>query len=160
LAVLSVVAVAFLLLAALCATVALQALDLANAVPKYPSNVLARWESLRQGPPGPLNVAVRNLHDLVDDLGKASASAVDVSKAQRPTPVEVVSGGENLLAWAQSGLTPLVGPATEFAVVVLLVVFLLLERGRLRQRFLRLVGHSHTATTTLAVDGERLANPI
>jgi hypothetical protein len=54
LAVLSVVAVAFLLLAALCATVALQALDLANAVPKYPSNVLARWESLRQGPPGRL----------------------------------------------------------------------------------------------------------
>ncbi len=159
LAVLSVVVIAFLLLGTLCAVVSSQALDLVNTVPKYRSNIIARWESLRQGPPGPFSAATRNFHALIDDLSKVSASAVDVSQAQRPTKVEVVGGKGNLLAIAQSSLTPLVGPATEFAVVVLLVVFLLLERRRLRQRFLRLVGHSHSATTTLAVDevGARLS---
>jgi predicted PurR-regulated permease PerM len=36
--------------------------------------------------------------------------------------------------------------------VVVLVVFMLLERKRLRVRFLRLIGHSRVATTNLAVD--------
>jgi hypothetical protein len=51
------------------------------------------------------------------------------------------------------------GPVGEFAVVVVLVVFLLLERKRFRLRFLRLIGHSRIATTTLAVDeaGSRLS---
>jgi hypothetical protein len=42
---------------------------------------------------------------------------------------------------------------------VVLVVFLLSERKRLRVRFLRLIGHSRIATTTLAVDeaGSRLS---
>jgi hypothetical protein len=46
----------------------------------------------------------------------------------------------------------LAGPTGEFVVVVVLVVFMLLERNRLRLRFLRLIGHSRIATTTLAVD--------
>ena len=44
------------------------------------------------------------------------------------------------------------GPIGEFALVVVLVVFMLLERKRLRVRFLRLIGHSRVATTNLAVD--------
>ena len=35
---------------------------------------------------------------------------------------------------------------------MVLVVFMLLERKRLRVRFLRLIGHSRLATTTLAID--------
>ncbi len=159
LAALGVVAVAFLVIAALSATISSQALDLVGSLPKYRSNILNRWETLRHGPPGPLNEAVRNLHDMVDDLTRASANAVEVSGAARPTKVEVVGGNENLLALAQGGLTPLVGPLTQSVVVVLLVVFMLLERSRLRRRFLRLVGHSHAATTTLALDeaGSRLS---
>ena len=59
----------------------------------------------------------------------------------------------------KNSLTPVLGPIGEFAVVVVLVVFLLLERKRFRLRFLRLIGHSRIATTTLAVDeaGSRLS---
>jgi hypothetical protein len=59
----------------------------------------------------------------------------------------------------KNSLTPVLGPVGEFAVVVVLVVFLLLERKRFRLRFLRLIGHSRIATTTLAVDeaGSRLS---
>jgi hypothetical protein len=47
----------------------------------------------------------------------------------------------------------------DLAVVVVLVIFILLERKRLRDRFLRLIGHSRFATTTLAIDeaGTRLS---
>src|SRR5271165_4139342 len=50
------------------------------------------------------------------------------------------------------------GPIAEFAVIVVLVVFMLLERKQLRVRFLQLIGHSRVATTTRAVDeaGSRL----
>jgi AI-2E family transporter len=60
----------------------------------------------------------------------------------------------------KAGLTPIIGPVGEFAVVVVLVVFMLIERKRLRQRFLEVVGHSRLATTTLAIDeaGTRLSS--
>ena len=158
LAVLAVVVVAFIIIGILCATVTSQALDLITTVPKYRETIVARWESLQHAPPGPLAVAMHNLNDLFNDLGKVSASTANVQQSQ-PTKVEVVNSGEGMIALAQHSLTPLVSPATEFVIVVLLVVFMLLERDRLRGRFLRLVGHSHTTTTTLAVDeaGTRLS---
>jgi hypothetical protein len=56
-------------------------------------------------------------------------------------------------------MAPIVGPVGEYAVVVVLVVFMLVERKRIRHRFLGLVGHSHLATTTLAIDeaGSRIS---
>ncbi|MBW0001058.1 MAG: AI-2E family transporter [Verrucomicrobia bacterium] len=158
-AVLSVVAIAFIIIGVLCAVVSTQALDLINSVPKYRSNIVARWESLQHGPPGPFSVAMQNVSDLVNELGKVSASAADAQQQGQPTKVQIVGSGEGLLALARNSLTPLVGPVTEGVIVVLLVVFMLLERQRIRRRFLRLVGHSHTAMTTLAVDeaGTRLS---
>jgi predicted PurR-regulated permease PerM len=45
LAVLSVAAIAFAIIGGLCSTVAMQALDLANSLPKYQDNIHARWAS-------------------------------------------------------------------------------------------------------------------
>jgi hypothetical protein len=87
-----------------------------------------------------------------------SASAGSAQKLE-PTKVEVVSATDSVFALVKDSLTPVLGPIGEFAVVVVLVVFLLLERKRFRMRFLRLIGHSRIATTTLAVDeaGSRLS---
>src|ERR1700759_1400461 len=95
---------------------------------------------------------------MIADLGKVSESAGGAQKLQ-PTKVEVVSAEDSVFALVKNSLTPVLGPVGEFAVVVVLVVFLLLERKRLRARFLRLIGHSRIATTTLAVDeaGSRLS---
>jgi hypothetical protein len=72
----------------------------------------------------------------------------------------VVNGSDALLSLVKAGMTPIIGPTGEFAVVVVLVVFVLLERQRLRDRFLRLIGHSRLVTTTLAIDeaGSRLSS--
>src|ERR1700724_951090 len=156
-AVLSVVAIVFALIGGLCSTLSLQGLDLVNSLPKYRDNIHASGAAIQRGPPGPLNLALSNVDALITDLGKVTASG----GVQQPeaTKVQIVSGADNVLAIVKNSLTPVAAPITEFAVVVVLVVFLLLERKRLRVRFLRLIGHSRVATTTLAVDeaGSRLS---
>ena len=157
-AVLSVVAVAFFLIGGLCSTLSLQGLDLVNSLPKYRDNIHAKWVAIQKGPPGPLNLAFTNIGSMIADLGKVSESAGGAQKLE-PTKVEVVSATDSVFSLVKNSLTPVLGPVGEFAVVVVLVVFLLLERNRFRRRFLRLIGHSRIATTTLAVDeaGSRLS---
>jgi predicted PurR-regulated permease PerM len=157
-AVLGVVAVAFLLLGAIGSTLSLEGLDLINTLPKYRENIHARWVAIQKGPPGPLNLAFSNLGSAIDDFNKFTASAGGAQRAVI-SKVEVVSGADSILSKVKNSLTPVMAPAAEFALVVVLVIFMLLERKRLRLRFLRLIGHSRVATTTLAVDeaGSRLS---
>jgi predicted PurR-regulated permease PerM len=158
LAVLSVVAIAFVIIGVLCTTLSVQSLNLVNSLPKYRDNIDAKWAAIQKGPPGPLNMAFRNIGAVISDLGKVTASA---GGAQQPevTKVQIVSGADSVVAIVKNSLTPVMGPIAEFAVIVVLVVFMLLERKRLRVRFLQLIGHSHVATTTLAIDeaGSRLS---
>jgi predicted PurR-regulated permease PerM len=159
LAVLSVVTIAFAIIGALCSTVSVQALDVANSLPKYRDNIHAKWAAIQEGPPGPLSLAVRNIGVLINDLSKVSAPAGPTQQSA-PTKVEIVGGPESVFALVRNSVTPIVGPIGEFAVVVVLVVFILLERKRFRDRLLRLTGHSRLATTTLAVDeaGSRITS--
>ena len=156
-AVLSVVAIAFAIIGGLCTTVSVEALDLANSLPKYSDNIRAKWTSIQKVPPGPLNLAFRNVGELVDDLSKAAAPAKPGQETE-PMKVQIVSGTDAAVALIRNSVSPVLTPVVDFAVVVVLVIFILLERKRLRDRFLRLIGHSRFATTTLAIDeaGTRL----
>ena len=158
LAVLSVVAIAFAIIAGLCATVSVEALDLANSLPKYSDNIRAKWTAIQKGPPGPLNLAFQNVGSLVYDLSKASGPAKPGQESE-PMKVQIVNGTDAAVALIRNSMSPVLSPVVNFAVVVVLVVFILLERKRLRDRFLRLIGHSRFATTTLAIDeaGRRLS---
>jgi len=150
-AVLSVVAMAIGIIGGLCSTLSLEGLDLVNTLPKYRDNIHARWAAVQKGPPGPLNLAFSNIGALVDDLSKVTASAESDQKPE-VTKVQIVSGADSIIAMVKNSLTPVFGPIGELALIVVLVVFMLLERMRLRVRFLRLIGHSRVATTTLAID--------
>jgi predicted PurR-regulated permease PerM len=158
-AVLSVVAIVFALIGVLCSTLSLQALDLVNSLPKYRDNIHAKWAAIQQGPPGPLNLAFSNIGSAIADLSKVTASAEGNQKSEA-TKVQIVSGADSIVAMVKNSLTPIVGPTGEFAVVVVFVVFMLLERKRLGRRILRLTGHSHVVSTTLAVDevGSKLSH--
>ncbi|HEX3443337.1 MAG TPA: AI-2E family transporter [Chthoniobacterales bacterium] len=157
-AVLSVVIIAFVFIGALCGTLSVETLDLVNSLPKYRDNIEAKWAAIQRGPPGPLNVAFRNVDELVKDLGRVTTRSGGAEQPE-PTKVQIVSGVDSLVTVVKNSMTPVMGPVAEFAVVIVLVVFILLERKQLRDRFLRLIGHSQMATTTLAVDeaGSRLS---
>jgi predicted PurR-regulated permease PerM len=158
LAVLSVVGIAFAIIGGLCATVSVEALDLANSLPKYSDNIHAKWAAIQKGPPGPLNLAFRNVGSLIDDLSKVTAPAKPGQETE-PMKVQVVNGTDAAVAFIRNTMSPVLAPIVDFVVVVVLVIFILLERKRLRDRFLRLIGHSRFATTTLAIDeaGTRLS---
>lgn len=158
LAVLSVATFSFALLGALCTTLSMESLDLVNALPKYRDNIHAKWAAIQHGPSGPLNLALKNIGSIVDDFSKASGSSGG-AQSLAATKVQIVNGADNTLELVRNGVTPIFGPIAEFAVIVVLVVFILLERKRFRIRFLRLIGHSRLATTTLAVDeaGSRIS---
>jgi predicted PurR-regulated permease PerM len=158
LAVLSVVAIAFAIIGGLCATMSVEALDLANSLPKYSDNIHAKLAAIQKSPPGPLNLAFQNVGSLVDDLTKVSTPEKPGQETE-PMKVQIVSGADAALAFIRNSMTPVVAPILDLAVVVVLVVFILFERTRLRDRFLRLIGHSRFATTTLAIDeaGTRLS---
>src|SRR6516165_1384786 len=152
LAIFGVVAIAFALQGAVCTTVSVETLNLVNTVPKYSDNIRARWAAIQKGPPGPMSFALRNVGELVNDLSKGGASD-DISRNQfQPMKVQIVNGADGTLAMVRASMTPLISSSVSFAVVVVLVVFMLLERKRLRERFLRLIGHSHVVATNLAVD--------
>src|SRR5580700_4290869 len=151
LAVLSVATFSFAILGALCTTMSMESLDLVNALPKYRDNIHAKWAAIQKGPPGPLNLALRNLGSLTEDLSKVTSPAGTAEKLE-PMKVQIVSGADSALELVKNSVAPILGPVGEFAVIVVLVVFILLERKRFRDRFLRLIGHSRLATTTLAVD--------
>ena len=122
LAVLSVVAIAFAIIGVLCATVSVQALDLVNSLPKYRANIVAKWAGLQQGPPGPLNLAFRNVGGLIEDLSKVTAPA-GTAQQPEPTKVQIVGGAESVFALVRNSMTPIAGPLAQFAVVAVLVVF-------------------------------------
>jgi predicted PurR-regulated permease PerM len=151
-AVLSVVAIVFAVIGLLCSTLSIQALDVVNALPKYRENIRTRWEAIQKGPPGPLNLAFHNLDALITDLGKVTASAGGAEKPEVSKVQIVSSGADSVVAILKTSLMPVAAPIGEVALVLVLVVFMLLERKRLGVRFLRLTGHSHVASTTLAVD--------
>jgi predicted PurR-regulated permease PerM len=152
LAVLSVATFAFVLLGVLCTTISMESLDLVNAIPKYRDNIRAKWAAVQKGPPGPLSLAFRNIGSLSADLEKITAPAAGTAQESKPTKVQVVSGADSALTLVKNSVAPIIGPVAQFAVIVVLVVFILLERKRFRDRFLRLIGHSRLATTTLAID--------
>jgi hypothetical protein len=159
LAVISIAGIAFVFIGGLCSTLLLEGLDLVNALPKYRDNIHARWVALQKGPPGPISLAISNVGSVIADLSKVSESAGGSQKLE-PTKVQIVSSTESVFAILKNSAKPVIGPIGELAVVIVLVVFMLLERKRLCIRLLRLIGHSRITTTTLAVDeaGSRLSS--
>src|SRR5260370_26358313 len=100
-----------------------QAVDLINSIPKYRDNIEAKWAAIQKGPSGPLNGAFRNVGELVNDLSKIIASAHGTQEPE-PSKVQVVGGADGIAPLVKAGMTPIVGPVGEFAVVVALGVFL------------------------------------
>jgi predicted PurR-regulated permease PerM len=152
LAVVGTVVLAVVLCGTVVATVSVEAVDLINSIPKYRENIEAKWIAIQRGPPGPLNLAFRNVGELASDLAKITRPAGGGEQPEKPMKVEVVGGGTQIVSLLRIGMAPIAGPVGELALLVVLVVFMLTERKRFRQRLLALVGHARLAKTSLAID--------
>lgn len=154
--VLIVVAMAFSAMAVFFFVVVSQLAQLAQNLPIFQANIIHKVEGLK-ATGGEHGLASR-LSDMITaintEIGAALPSGVD-----KPMPVEVVQSS-NALAFLENLVLPLVSPIATVGLVIVVVIFMLLEREDLRDRFIRLVGTNDLYRTTQVLEeaGGRVAN--
>ena len=127
---------------------------LAEDLPRYRANILAKIADVRgAGKGGSVEKLQQTIEDIKTDLGKS-----DAPKGTRQQPVVVTSEQVSGFGW----LGPIVGPLGTAGLVLAMVIFMLLERRDLRDRLLGLFGHGRLAVTTKAFDeaGRRVSRQL
>jgi predicted PurR-regulated permease PerM len=156
-AVLAVVTLVFVALGLAGWGLARQMDHLAQDLPRYRVNILAKIADVRgAGKGGTVEKLQETIEEIKTDLGKTDApkgralQSVLVAAA----PVSGIPG----FAW----LGPLMGPLGTAGLVVALVIFILLERRDLRDRLIGLAGHGRLTATTKAFDeaGSRVSRQL
>lgn len=154
--VLAVVALAFSVIATFALVVVTQLGNLAQNLPTFQANILTKVEGLKAAGGG--NGIVARLSDMIAAINSRIGAALPTDK-QPPMPVEVVQPA-NALDFLERLVLPLISPVATTGLVVVIVIFMLLEREHLRDRFIRLVGSNdlHRTTQVLEDAGGRVAN--
>ncbi|GAA5118727.1 AI-2E family transporter [Luteolibacter yonseiensis] len=157
-AVLSVVAMMFAATGVAGWVLTRQAVDLANQLPGYKENIRAKLRSIQIPNEGPFTRISETMEELKKDLPGSGNSETRLKpealkkEDQPPMPVEVVSGQDKRVEFVQEVVTPVLGPLGTAGLVVLLLVFMLLQREDLRNRMIRLIGQGRISATSRAMD--------
>jgi predicted PurR-regulated permease PerM len=128
---------------------------LAENLPSFQANIIAKVEALKAAGGG--GGLIARLSDMITAINSRIGAALP-SQGAAPMAVEVVQP-TNPLDVLRELVLPLVGPVANAGLVVVLVIFMLLERETLRDRFIRLVGSNdlHRTTQVLQEAGSRVA---
>lgn len=156
-AVLAVVTLVFTLLGLAGWGLAHQMDSLAQDLPRYRGNILAKIADVRgAGEGGTLGKLQATIADITARVGRSSQPA----GAARAVVVTAQPGPG--LPGVTSWLGPILGPLGTAGLVVAMVIFMLIERRALRDRLIGFFGQGHLAVTTRAVDeaGERVSRQL
>jgi predicted PurR-regulated permease PerM len=146
-AVLAVVTLVFAVLGLAGWGLARQMDHLAEDLPRYRVNILAKIADVRDaGKGGSVEKLQETIEDIKTDLGKSEVPSGTLSRPVVVTSEQVA--GFSGFTW----LSPIVGPLGTAGLVVAMVIFMLLERRDLRDRLIGLFGHGQLAITTKAFD--------
>ena len=165
-AVVAVVIGAFAAIFMFGAVVASQLGTLAQNIPLYQSNLEAKVKVIKDADVG--EGIFDRVSKLLDRLGReiqaneeanSAGAPSSESPSASPIPVEVVTPAPAPLQVLQAVIGPLIGPLATGGIVIVVVIFMLLKREDLRDRFIRLVGAGdlHRTTAALQDAGERVA---
>ena len=167
LSVLLVVFIGFSVIFSLGGLMVSQASRLAADLPGYQQTLTDKIDSIRglTGGSGTLERASKVLKELKTELqnsqtgGQPGNNGLLQQSPDKPITVEVKQPDPGALTTLAAIIEPLVSPLTTTLIVVIFVVFMLLQRQDLRNRFVRLAGSQDIQRTTAALDeaGERLS---
>ena len=130
---------------------------LADDLPRYRANILAKIADVRgAGKGGSVEKLQETIEDIKTDLGRTEMPRGTVARPVVVTSEQVA--GFSGFAW----LGPIVGPLGTAGLVLAMVIFMLLERRDLRDRLIGLIGHGQLAITTKAFDeaGTRVSRQL
>ena len=156
-AVLAAVTLAFIVLGLAGWGLTRQMEHLADDLPTYRVNILAKIADVRgAGQGGSVEKLQETIEGIKTDLGKSSKPTGTATRTVVVTS-EPVTGFEGF-----SWLGPIVGPVGTAGLVLALVIFMLLERRDLRDRLIGLFGHGQLTVTTKAFDeaGTRVSRQL
>ena len=156
-AVLAVVTLVFAVLGLTGWGLARQMDHLADDLPLYRANILAKIADVRgAGKGGSVEKLQETIEDIKTDLGRSDAPKGTIARPVVVTSEQVT--GFAGFAW----FAPIVGQLGTAAFVLAMVIFMLLERRDLRDRLIGLVGHGQLAITTKAFDeaGSRVSRQL
>jgi predicted PurR-regulated permease PerM len=152
-----IVVVAFSLLGGIGWVTVLQITTLANELPQHTHNIKQKIADLRAAGKGGIIEKIQGMVAKVsEDLEKAEELPQGIQPGAEPEkPVPVVVQAPSVL-WQ---LSSLLEPLATAGLVIVLVLFMLIAYGDLRNRLIRLVGYGHLALTTRALDeaGQRIS---
>jgi predicted PurR-regulated permease PerM len=149
-AVILVVGLVFVLLGGMGWAIVQQVIGLTDSLPRYEDNIRRKIVDLRgMGKGSFLDKAQTAVQEMTEELDTSD-------QAGKTQPIPVVVQAPSLL-WSLP--TTLLEPLATAGLVIALVIFMLLERGDLRNRVIRLVGYGRLTLTTKALDeaGRRIS---
>lgn len=163
LAVIITVVLAFLFLVIFGLVVAGHVAEVAQKLPEYQGNIIAKIRALQDS--GTDNGFIRRLTTAIESVGRElnNDGQPHAGPGAGPTPREPllveIFAPSRPIATLTSLIGPLLGPIASLGLVVVVVIFMLLERETLRDRFIRLVGYGDLHRTTEAIQeaGSRVA---
>lgn len=162
LAVVSVVVVAFMLIFAMGSLLAAQLTQLAGDLPRYQSTISEKIQAFRDTRAG--RGTLERASDMLKDLSKELDKPKDAPSVRSPgiiagsnpsgppVPVEVRQPDPGALESLRTLISPLIHPLATTGIIIIFVVFILIQREDLRNRFIRLAGSSDLQRTTAALD--------
>lgn len=155
-----------------------QVIDLATKLPNYKENIAHKLRAFQMPKGGALSAFSRTVDELKKELPGGSAAEATPTVTQSvgkpgtavfsPTspppaalPVQMVETTKGRpMEMIESMIAPVLGPLGTSALVLILVIFMLLQREDLRSRLVRLIGQGRISATTRAMDdaGRRVSS--
>jgi len=157
LAVITTVVVALGIIAMLGSVIGMQIGALANDAPRYAATIEHKVVRVRETTVGELPKLIARLSHQFDrasgtgDVAPARRG-VPVGTVQRPMQVAMQAPPTTPLGLIRSLLGPLLGPLETTIIVLIVAIFILLQREDLRDRLIRLFGSNDLHRTTTAMD--------
>ena len=145
-----------------------QVTQLASDLPRYQSTLREKIKSLRGAAASTetlerASVVLKELGKELDKphAGKNPPAPTDrsIAPSDKPIPVEIQVPDPGALQTLVSFINPMIHPLTTTGLVIIFVIFILMQREDLRNRFVRLVGAQDIQHTTAALGdaGKRLS---
>jgi predicted PurR-regulated permease PerM len=130
-----------------------QLVDLSTQMTKYSDSIRTKIVALRGSEGSGLASLSKSVDRVVHDLDD------QVAANQGARPVRVIPAETTAMERIETTLTPVVEPLARSVIVLVLVIFLLIKREDLRDRFIRLVGRGNVTLTTRTLDeaGHRIS---
>jgi predicted PurR-regulated permease PerM len=132
-----------------------QVATLASDAPRYAETVQKKVELARSSTIGRLPQLLGGLSKRFEDARSAGAPPAPAARASEgPRPVPVVVEEAATSPWELAGrvLEPILAPLETTVIVLIVAIFILLQREDLRDRLIRLFGSSDLHRTTTAMD--------